>query len=565
MDLAFLREIRTLPSDLFSFFTDYIERIIILESEVAALEEEINALTLEISPIADYGIAMAEGTSKAIVVFGDSTHYGYLDGGGTASPDPCLTCQNALRAYYNNTAPVLSNQAVSSKGTTFGLSIWDTFMASIPAASIVWIAYGTNDASGLVADETKTAKQYAENLRTLATKARVAGHTVIFETSLPIVAFGGLGGQLRGERVKQFVTAMKQVAAEMNIPLLDTYSFFEQKLKFLSNPSLLFSDGIHLTQLGYNLRGYWMANMFMKAPILPVKGPIPSIDPSFRHYGGSNLVVATAGAATTYTRIGLKIQIPIQVIEPGTDIYLATPLWESGSTSLTIKSNAVTVYSGTLNSSALTASSFATDHEIMIIQNAAPGLYLIEMSSASNDCGLYYVLARPTVQQINPYVGSLTTLRDFGSVSFSSGGSGGVYNHAFTDLTTSSSLKDFTVELTATFARNQGFFIHGTGRSDGSAPWGGILVFLHGSTGYLTIGTGAQGTYDNVNLYSVDLSAVSHNYKLVMTSSTGAVEVFVDNISRGTYTPLIPYVGGRFGVFTSGANTTVSATNVRTY
>lgn len=522
------------------------------------------------TPLAVFGNRMAEGTAVSIYVFGDSTHKGYLQGdtigAESANPTPVQAMQTALRSYYNNTAATVVNKSVSAKGVNYGLSIIDAELAAMPAEAVVRIAYMTNNASGLVPEETMLANEYAEKLRELVRRIRAAGKVAEFETGLPILPYGGLGTQTMSERAKQFAETMRAVGRELGVPLQDTHAHFEGMLNVFADSSLLFSDGIHLTQLGYTLRGYWMANTYMRAPVMPVNGLIPAVDPTIRQYGGANTIFDAAGSATGRGRIAAKIRIPIEVRQPGTDIYLATPIWSNGGSSVTVKNNGATVWTGSLNAAALVAP-FAVDHELMVIENAAPGIHLIEMDAAAQDAGLYYVLARPTRRQFVTISGVVAptagiALVGGGDLTVVSAAGGTGNNHVLSDISASSSLRALIVEVTATFAANQGFVVHGR-RSSGGGILGGILIYVDGTNGYLAAATGESTGYGTATILgSTDLRNTEHVYRAV-AALNGDVAVYVDGALIGTYTPTIAYRGGRVGVYSLGASTTATIKNIK--
>lgn len=515
-------------------------------------------------PIALYGNKMAEGTSVSIYVFGDSTHFGYLQGNTQASPTPVATFQAALRSYYNNTAVSVINKSVSGMGVNYGLSIIDAELAAMPAAAVVRISYMTNNATGLVGSETMLADEYAVKLRELVRRVRASRRLVEFETGLPILPYGDFGTQVRAERAKQFAETMRAVGRELGVPTQDTYSYFERMLDVFADSSLLFSDGIHLTQLGYNLRGYWMANTYMRAPVMPFSGIIPAVNSSFRHYGGSNNIFAATGSVTGRGRVAANLRIPIEVQQPGTDIYLATPIWSLGSNSVTIKGNGVTLWTGSLQAAALTTP-FAVDHELMVLENASPGIYLFEMSAAELDCGLYYVLSRPTRRQSLVFSGGVvptgTALRSEGELTLVTNAGSTATNHVLSDISASSALRPLTVEVTAKFGSNQGLIIHGIRLSSASA-WSGVLVYVDGTNGYLAAATGTNGSYSSAVLGNTDLRTAEHVYRAEVALN-GDVGIYVDGTLIGTYTPTISYRGGRIGAYAYGGGVTVTLKNIK--
>ncbi|MEZ0385667.1 MAG: pectate lyase [Verrucomicrobium sp.] len=101
--------------------------------------------------------------------------------------------------------------------------MWAKVLASKP--DYVLIQFGHNDMPGKGPNrETDPATTYAENLRRYVRETREAGAKPILVTSLVRRIFNRDGsGQLRGE-LAPYVEAMKAIAAELQVPLVDLYT-----------------------------------------------------------------------------------------------------------------------------------------------------------------------------------------------------------------------------------------------------------------------------------------------------------------------------------------------------
>lgn len=520
------------------------------------------------SLVAFFGNRMAEGTTVTIDCRGDSTYYGYLAGGTRASPTPIETLQAALRSYYNNTAAVTVNSGVSGYGTTDVMAGWAAAMAA-SSGDIILIGYGINDAQGATSPAI-TADQYAANLATLVSQVRAAGKLPVLETPLPVLAYGALGTQVKAERVKQFAAAMRHVARQLGVPLLDTFSLFTDAISRGASPLLITSDGIHLTQAGYNLRGYWLAQLFISAPEISDVGIFPATAATVRAYSGTNLRIAASASLVGYNLVANKVRIPFRVTRPGLDLHLANGIWQSGTTAATFKLNGATLFTISRASATLGTTAFAVDEEVCVARDIAPGFYVLEVDgTGSEDVAVNYLRATPSLSlasAIAAQTGTAPTLGQFAPFGFlrlETAANATAVNNASSALALSPTLALAEVEFEATLGNADGFFVYGSLRVGGSGIRGGCTFYLDGSTGYLWAATGTTTSFaGGTALGSTDLRGVEHTYR-VRCNTDLTVSVYVDGTLVGTYTPTIPYAGGRFGAYSYGASKTVVLKNVR--
>lgn len=132
-----------------------------------------------------------------------------------------------------------------------GENPWETRMAGAAGIDFVILGYGMNEA-----DKGDSLASYKDALRSLANTARAYAKFVIFETPNPSTYIS---------TVAQFAQAMREVGAEMNIPVIDQFSMIEEYR--MDNGLTLESmvpDGMHPTQSTYTLKGHYAATRFLE-------------------------------------------------------------------------------------------------------------------------------------------------------------------------------------------------------------------------------------------------------------------------------------------------------------
>lgn len=123
---------------------------------------------------------------------------------------------------------------------------WDVQMASSDATHVI-INHGINDQW----DDDLSA--YRSCLTSLASTAKSRGKQVIFETPNPI----------DGGNLAPYVTAMKEVAAQQQIPVIDQYQYLTGYLNGQS-VSTICPDGVHPSASVYIMKGQFAAAEFME-------------------------------------------------------------------------------------------------------------------------------------------------------------------------------------------------------------------------------------------------------------------------------------------------------------
>jgi lysophospholipase L1-like esterase len=513
--------------------------------------------------LSGYAINLAAGTAVTYAFYGDSTFAGYAG----ASPTPIATTQATLRSFYNNTAATCVNNGVSGQGTTDILAAWAATVAA-DAAPVIVCNWGINDYQGATSPAI-TATQYEANVRSIISTIRAAGKIAVWVTPVPTLAFpsGGsnLGNQTKAEGVRQFADIARFVCAQTGTPCFDLYTHFEKVYANGENPVLLNADGIHpFVQTGYDEMGRFLAWCIIAAGgvVIDSSRYIPAVDPSFRHYGGSNLVTGS-GSRTNLCRIANKIRILVYVQAPGYDLYLLHAIWQSGSSSVVIKIDTSTVVTLSMVSTTLGVSDFAVDASAQIASRIRPGVHLIEIDPASGDAAVYGLRAYPA--RSDSIFASFTSPATVApTYSFRraelagatiAGTSGSGEQSVDTGIPVSWALSTRVVEFTGTLPKGAGIILGVRRTSATNAPRGGILVSLDATTGFLKAAEGNVSTYAAATtLGGVDLSLAAHVYRFSITTA-GAVTCFVDGTSIGTFTATIPYKGGNIGFFIIGTAT----------
>jgi lysophospholipase L1-like esterase len=184
--------------------------------------------------------------------FGDSTVWGGI--GGTSNQvaqTPPMVLDAGLPVNY-----VVKNEGVGGASIAELLSgadgihpVWTTTVAQSTAKYII-MNYGINDSY----ERNTTTTSYMANYAKAIDIARAAGKIVILETPNPTHD---------GTLTQNFADALKQVAAQKNVPVIDQYYYLKQ---YMTTNNLgiyqVTNDGVHPTQATYLLKGQFAAKRF---------------------------------------------------------------------------------------------------------------------------------------------------------------------------------------------------------------------------------------------------------------------------------------------------------------
>jgi lysophospholipase L1-like esterase len=126
--------------------------------------------------------------------------------------------------------------------------IWSSQMAA-SKAKYVLVNFAIND------EWRYDVNTYKSCLSSLAQTAKQYGKQMIFETPNPTRDSGSWG-------LDVYVNAMKAVATQEKVPVIDQYKYLTDYLKGQS-PYTICPDGLHPTEAVYAMKGKYTANAFL--------------------------------------------------------------------------------------------------------------------------------------------------------------------------------------------------------------------------------------------------------------------------------------------------------------
>jgi lysophospholipase L1-like esterase len=188
-------------------------------------------------------LAQADSKPVRILLVGDSTMCDYkadspINGWGQYFPD-----------HLQPTAIVL-NRAVGGSSTKSFLEkgLWKRAIAEKP--DFVFIQFGQNDRLTRSDVHTDPATTFRDNLRQLVREAREAGATPVLLTPVANRIFRE--GKLHTQGIMPWTEAVRAVAAELNVPLLDHHALVAGLYESLgeSGAADLATDRTHFTPKG---------------------------------------------------------------------------------------------------------------------------------------------------------------------------------------------------------------------------------------------------------------------------------------------------------------------------
>lgn len=157
---------------------------------------------------------------------------------------------NALPASGNHE---VRNEGVNSStacdllnGTDGVHPAWSEQMAASNASHVI-INYGIND------EWEYDVPTYRSCLVSLAETAKQSGKQVVFETPNPI----------EGGNLDPYLSAMKEVAAEEQLPVIDQHQYLMSYL-YGQSVSTICPDGVHPSAAVYVMKGQFAAEEFTK-------------------------------------------------------------------------------------------------------------------------------------------------------------------------------------------------------------------------------------------------------------------------------------------------------------
>lgn len=204
-------------------------------------------------------LLLAAGAADArpylIEYYGDSTIWGYAsgsDGKRVARPAPQVFAEllaRRLKAEVRNHGVSGSTACSLLEGTDGKHPPWEEQMAASRAHFVI-LNFAIND------QWKHEIAAYGNCLRRLAQVARISGKKVVFETPNP-TRDSGAGG------LDVYVEAMKEVAREEGVPVIDQYGFLTKLLQG-RDPRVMAPDGLHPSDAVYELKGKFAAQAFVR-------------------------------------------------------------------------------------------------------------------------------------------------------------------------------------------------------------------------------------------------------------------------------------------------------------
>jgi lysophospholipase L1-like esterase len=184
--------------------------------------------------------------------YGDSTIWGYQTNTGArvAVPAPAAfasALDNPSRYTVRNEGVNSSTSCKLLNGQDGKHPDWDKQMAA-SNANVVIINHAINDQWAM------DLNTYKSCLTSLAVKAKSHGKKVIFETPNPTRDSGA-------NSLDVYVNAMKSVAAQQGVPVIDQYAYLLNYLNGQS-PYTICPDGLHPTDAVYAMKGKYAAKTF---------------------------------------------------------------------------------------------------------------------------------------------------------------------------------------------------------------------------------------------------------------------------------------------------------------
>jgi lysophospholipase L1-like esterase len=204
------------------------------------------------SPSTSTSTSTPSTTTQVVEYYGDSTIWGYKSGVGSqvAKPAPVAFAQAlpAAGKYEVHNEGVSGTTACDLLNGTDGVHpAWSSQMAS-SKAKYVLVNFAIND------EWKYDLNTYKSCMQSLAQTAKQYGKQMIFETPNP-TRDSGPGG------LDTMVAAMKDVASQQGIPVIDQYQYLTNYLNGAS-PYTICPDGLHPNDAVYVMKGQYAASAF---------------------------------------------------------------------------------------------------------------------------------------------------------------------------------------------------------------------------------------------------------------------------------------------------------------
>lgn len=197
---------------------------------------------------------------QIIGYYGDSTIWGLKSGTtntqvATPAPDAFAQALAGTARHTVNNKGVIGSTACDLLNGNTGLGINNNWAAEMAGsnATVVIINHAINDSNPGMGE---SVDQYTACLNGLADTAKARGKKVIFETPNPVDRSG----------LDVYVSAMKNVAAGKNIPVIDEYTYLSKQLSDTYTIRDMDPDGTHPNDNVYIQKGQFAAGVFKQLP-----------------------------------------------------------------------------------------------------------------------------------------------------------------------------------------------------------------------------------------------------------------------------------------------------------
>ncbi len=192
------------------------------------------------------------GTMSIIEYYGDSTVWGYRSetGGQVAKPAPAAFAEalpKGIKFHVRNEGVNGTTACDLLHGTDGKHLAWEQQMR-VSKARYVFINFAIND------QWKHDLNTYKSCLQSLARIAKQHGKKMVFETPNPTRDSGPSG-------LDVYVNAMKEVAAQEGVAVIDQYHYLTEYLNGAS-PLAICPDGLHPSEQIYVIKGRYAAKMF---------------------------------------------------------------------------------------------------------------------------------------------------------------------------------------------------------------------------------------------------------------------------------------------------------------
>lgn len=223
---------------------------------------------------------LRNGNALNIACFGDSTMWGASIGNlGTQDPNNAPTSLGKALSLLYGVNNNIVNRAIS--GTTLRQMLEGTDGSGAPFeyhvsqgsaqnAHIIYCNHGIND-SQLLGD----VGQYRKDLFEFVQTVRRWGKTPCLVTPNPNPSIV-LINETKGKNLESFVSVMREVAAELNVDLVDQFYWFNRTANTIGMNSIV-PDGAHLSSRGYLQAGANLAIPLVSCRTLNKEGDIATM------------------------------------------------------------------------------------------------------------------------------------------------------------------------------------------------------------------------------------------------------------------------------------------------